>query len=133
MQSAMWNARSCFIFSSQLHVSMHQDVDATNAGCHAYLTGFVHPTWAPGLRAKARTAAAASPSRPEPGTAPRRRRSARSQPPARTRGPAGALRASGRRLDSSGGRGGAASGHSRPRDLRQHGGAQRRPPARPRR
>lgn len=66
IQSAMLNARLCFIFSSQLHVSMHQNVDATNIGCHAYLTGFFHPTWAPGLRANARTAAGARLSRPEP-------------------------------------------------------------------
>lgn len=62
----MLNARLCFIFSSRLHVSMHQKVDATNIGCHAYLTGFFHPTWAPGLGANARTAAGARLSRPEP-------------------------------------------------------------------
>ena len=38
---------------------MHQNVDATNIGYHAYLTGFFHPTWARGLRESARTAAAA--------------------------------------------------------------------------
>lgn len=65
MQSAMLNARLCFIFSSQLHVSMHQNVDATNIGCHAYLTGFFHPTWARGLRASAQTAAGARLSRRE--------------------------------------------------------------------
>lgn len=65
MQSAMLNARLCFIFSSQLHVSMHQNVDATNIGCHAYLTGFFHPTWAQRLWASARTVAGARLSRPE--------------------------------------------------------------------
>ena len=38
---------------------MHQNVDATNIGYHAYLTGFFHPTWARRLRESARTAAAA--------------------------------------------------------------------------
>ncbi|KAJ8788546.1 hypothetical protein J1605_005277 [Eschrichtius robustus] len=44
---------------------MRQNVDATNIGYHAYLTGFFHPTWARGLRASARTAAGARLSRPE--------------------------------------------------------------------
>ncbi|XP_003309462.1 methionine aminopeptidase 1D, mitochondrial isoform X1 [Pan paniscus] len=61
----MLNTRLCFIFSAQLHVSMHQNVDAINIGCHAYLTGFFHPTWARGLRASARAAAGARLSRLE--------------------------------------------------------------------
>ncbi|XP_006220544.2 LOW QUALITY PROTEIN: methionine aminopeptidase 1D, mitochondrial [Vicugna pacos] len=65
MQSTMWNTKLCFIFSSQLYVSMHQNADATNIGCQAYLTGFFHPTWARGLRANARTAAGARLSPPE--------------------------------------------------------------------
>ncbi|XP_045415497.1 methionine aminopeptidase 1D, mitochondrial [Lemur catta] len=44
---------------------MHQNIDAINIGCHAYLTGFFHPTWAPGLGASARAAAGARLSRPE--------------------------------------------------------------------
>lgn len=65
IQSAMLNTRLCFIFSAQLHVSMHHNVDAINIGCHAYLTGFFHPTWARGLRASARAAAGARLSRLE--------------------------------------------------------------------
>nr|XP_012317799.1 methionine aminopeptidase 1D, mitochondrial isoform X1 [Aotus nancymaae] len=61
----MLNTRLCFSFSAQLHVSMHQNVDAINIGCHAYLTGFFHPTWARGLRVSARAAAGARLSRPE--------------------------------------------------------------------
>lgn len=49
MQSAMLNARLCFIFSSQLHVSMHQNVDATNIDTRLPDSSF-HPTWARGLR-----------------------------------------------------------------------------------
>lgn len=151
MQSAMLNARLCFIFSSQLHVSMHQNVDATNIGCHAYLIGFFHPTWAPGLSVSARTAAGARLSRrqrdpsaagslagpgagaaPPPGlpqSGPRahaRSPGAVSAPPVFRRAATGRLRRAGR--------GGAGQSEgSRPRDRRQHGGAQRRPPARPRR
>nr|XP_003406030.2 LOW QUALITY PROTEIN: methionine aminopeptidase 1D, mitochondrial [Loxodonta africana] len=61
----MLNARLCFIFSSQLHVSMHQNVDGINTGYHAYLTGFFHPTWTQELGARAQAAAGARLSRPE--------------------------------------------------------------------
>lgn len=129
MQSAMLNVWLCFIFFSQLHVSMHQNVDATNTGCHAYLIGFFHPTWAPGLRDSARTAAGARLSRPQGAQPPRvpslallpeplRRPGSRSQAPARTRGPLERSRclgfSAGLRLDRSGGRGGketSARGH----------------------
>lgn len=150
MQSAMLNARLCFIFSSQLYVSMHQNVDATNIGYHAYLTGFFHPTWARGLRASARTAAGARLSRPDrarPAAGSPTGPGARAAPPpglpqsapaAHAHSPSGGLGASGLRhgCDWTAPTGGAGRGgdeSSRPRDRRQHGGAQRRPPVRPER
>lgn len=109
---------------------MHPNVDATNIGCHAYLIGFFHPTWAPGsARAREPRLEPASrggsglsrtraPSPPRAGPAPppwlpavrapraRALPRAAPEPPVSRRAAPGRLRRAGR-----GGAGAGASGH----------------------
>lgn len=118
-----------------------------NIGYHAYPTGFFHPTWArlrvreplPQPASRGRKAGSTGRADPllarVPGAAPQPGAPAVSSP-ARTRAPpAGSapLVLAGRRVEGSDGRGGAGEVSLGPRDRRQHGGAQRLAPVRPKR